>query len=446
MPETGPPFTFPDGFLFGTGTSATQVEGCCTSTDWSAFSREPGRVRGGDTPDVACDSWNRWAEDVSLQRALGLNAYRLSVEWARVEPSPGRFDAAALDRYRELLGALRDAGIEPTVTLHHFSLPLWQARRGGLLDRGLPELMERYTRAVVSALGDLCRRWVTVNEPSVAAAHGYVVGIWPPGAHSLPQALRAQLNLLAAHVAMYRAIKQTQGGSASVGVAHHLRVLEPERPRRVADRAGATLLRWLLNDGFARALCEGTHYGPFGMGVAEEARGSHDFFGINYYSRDLVRFDPRRPADVFLPRRVTPGAEVNDLGWEVYPEGLGLLLRRWSARSGRPLLVTENGTADASDRQRSSFLVRHLAEVSRAIADGVDVRGYYHWSLLDNFEWSEGYSARFGLHHVDFTTQSRTPRPSASLYSRIAAARAIDEETWRAYKDPPEDVRRAPVA
>jgi beta-glucosidase len=445
MDETLNGFTFPPGFRFGTATSATQVEGGCLGTDWAQFARQPGRVHGGDTPDVACDAWNRWPEDVALQKGLGLNAYRLSVEWARVEPRPGVFDPSALDRYRATLGALIDAGIEPMVTLHHFALPLWQAARGGFLDRGLPQALERYTRKVVAALGDLCRRWVTVNEPSVAATFGHLFGAWPPGGRSLGMALRAQHNLLAAHVAMYRAIKEAQGGASEVGVAHHLRVFAPARAGRRADRAGASFLRWAFNDAFARALCEGTHYGPFGMGLADEARGTHDFFGLNYYTRDLVRFDPRRPADVFLPREVAPGAEVNDLGWEVYPEGLGQLLRAWSRRADVPVVVTENGIADAADRQRPGFLVRHLAEVARAIADGVDVRGYYHWSLLDNFEWADGYAARFGLVAVDFATQARTPRPSASLYARIAASRAIDAATWRLFKDPPPDARRAPT-
>ena len=436
-----PPFLFPAGFLFGTATSATQIEGGRVATDWSDFARLPGRVLGGDTPEPACESWERWPEDVALQAALGLNAYRFSIEWARVEPSPGRFDARALDGYRALLAALIDAGIEPMVTLHHFSLPLWQARRGGLLDRELPGLLERYTRAVVAALGDLCGRWVTVNEPSVVAAHGFVLGIWPPGEKKLVHALRAQYNLLASHVLMYRAIKERQGDASSVGVAHHLRLMEPERPGRLADLLGSRLLGWLFNDGFARALCEGTHYGPFGMGLADEARGTHDFFGLNYYSRDLVRFDPGRPEDFYLPRSVAPGAEVSDLGWEIYPEGLGRLLRDWSARSDRPILVTENGLADASDRRRPSFLVRHLAEIARAAADGIDVQGYYHWSFLDNFEWAEGYSARFGLHAVDFATQTRVPRPSALVYSRIAASRSIDAELWRLYKEAPGNVR-----
>lgn len=439
-----PPFRFPPGFLFGAATAATQVEGGCETSDWAEFARTPGHVHGGDTPQVACDSWNRWQEDVALLRCLGLNSYRFSIEWARLEPEPGRFDLAAFDRYREILGALRDAGIEPLLTLHHFTLPLWQSRRGGLLDRELPRALERFTRQAVRALGDLCNRWVTVNEPSVVAAFAYVLGVWPPGRKSVPLALKAQHNLLAAHLAMYRVLKGAQGDAASVGVAHHLRVIEPERPRNPSDRAGAMLLRWLFNDGFARALCEGTHYGPFGMGLAEEARGTHDFFGVNYYTRDLVRFDPRKPDDVFLPRTVKRGSEINDLGWEVYPEGLGHVLKEWAGRSGRPLLVTENGLADRSDRQRPSFLVRHLAEVAHAIESGIDVRGYFHWTLMDNFEWAEGYAAHFGLAATDFENLKRTLRPSASLYARIAAERAIDAATWERYRQPPQDAPRAP--
>jgi beta-glucosidase len=443
MPEISPSFGFPPGFLFGTATSATQVEGGCTNTDWWAFAREPGRVQRGDTPDRACEEWDRWPADFALQKSLKLNAYRLSIEWGRVEPRPGVFDMAALDRYRAMLGALVDAGIDPMVTLHHFSLPLWQSRRGGFLDRALPGLMERYALRVVEALGELCQRYVTINEPSVVSTFGYLFGLWPPGRYNLAKALQAQHNLLAAHLAMYRAIKARLGAATQVGVAHHLRVFAPVRPGRWTDRAGASFLRWAFNDAFARALCEGTHYGPFGAGLADEAKGTHDFFGLNYYTRDLVRFDLRRPGDVFLPRRVVAGAEVNDLGWEVYPEGLGQLLRSWSARAGVPIYVTENGIADASDLQRPSFLVRHLAEIAQAIARGIDVRGYYHWSLLDNFEWAEGYSARFGLVAVDFQTQSRTIRPSASLYARIAAASSIDAETWQLYKDPPAAARRA---
>ncbi len=424
--------TFPAGFRFGTATSATQIEGGCFTSDWSLFAKQPGRIKLGDRPDVACDSWRRWPEDVALQKTLGMGAYRMSVEWARIEPSPGELDGAALDTYRQMLGALRDAGIEPMVTLHHFTLPAWLAARGGVLADDFPSRFARFARAAADALGDLCGLWVTINEPNVLAAHAYLLGVWPPGEKSPAAALRAHHRLLEGHVAAYRALKQARGDSAQVGIAHHLRIVQPSRPGSAVDRGAARAFGRIFNDAFAAAVCEGSMFGRLdplvrghsGFRVAE-ARGTQDFFGLNYYSRDVVRFSPRHASEMFVARGVPEGAEVSDLGWEVYPEGLGMLVRAWARRSGLPVYVTENGIADAADARRGPFLVRHLAELASAIADGVDVRGYFHWSLLDNFEWHEGLTPRFGLVEVDYATGERRPRPSAKLYASIASARAL---------------------
>jgi len=429
---------FPSGFRFGTATSATQVEGHCTTTDWHAFAKK-GLVKNRDTPDVACDSWNRWREDVALQRGLGLNAARLSIEWGRVEPEPGIFDRTAIDRYREILGAHLDAGLRPMVTLHHFTLPAWMAERGGLLSADLPARMARFAVEMVRALGDLCREWITVNEPNVLAANAYILGLWPPGIRDPRSAVVAHHRLLEAHVAMYRALHESDTrGDLALGVAYHLRVTHPRDPRRRADRIAAQVFARVFNDSFANAVCTGDLLGPldpliglFGAFRPSEAKGTQDFVGLNYYSRDLVTFDPRRAGELFIPRFVAEGAEVSDLGWEIYPDGLEAVLEEWSRRSGGlPVYVTENGVADAHDTHRPRFLVRHLGRVARAIANGVDVRGYYHWSLLDNFEWAEGYEPRFGLVEVDFRTQERKVRESGRLYARIAQAGAIDEETW----------------
>jgi beta-glucosidase len=402
---------FPASFLFGTATSATQVEGHCHTSDWHAFAAQPGRVRHGDTPDIACDGWNRWREDVALQASLGMNAYRFSVEWARIEPAPDAIDRAALDQYRALLGALRDARIEPMVTLHHFTLPRWLAERGGVLASGFAERLARFARTVAGALGDLCTLWVTINEPNVLAAHAYLLGVWPPAQANPIAAFRAHRRLLDAHDAAYRALKLALP-DARVGVAHHLRVVQPERPTR-RDRAAAFALRALFNDAFAEAVCRA---------------GTQDFLGINYYSRDVVRFSLRHAREMFVRRGVPAGAEVSDLGWEVYPEGLGQILRAWGRRTGLPVYVTENGIADAGDSRRAAFLERHLAEVARAIADCVDVRGYFHWSLMDNFEWADGYEPRFGLVEIDYATQERRVRESARVYARIARDRAVAGE------------------
>jgi beta-glucosidase len=422
---------FPPSFLFGTATSATQVEGGCTTSDWFDFARQPGRIKHGDRPDVACDAWRRWEDDVALQASLGLGAHRMSIEWARIEPREGELDHAALDRYRAMVGALRAAGIEPMVTLHHFTLPAWLAGTGGVLADGFAQRLARFARVAVDALGDLCRLWLTINEPNVLAASSFLLGSWPPAMKNPMAAVRAHHRLLEAHVAAYRALKDARGDQVQVGVAHHLRVAEPDRPDSAADRAAARTFGRVFNDAFALATCTGRMYGPLdavvgrgGFRVAE-ARGTQDFFGINYYSRDLVRFAPGRPQELFTARRVPAGAELSDLGWEIYPEGLGALVRTWARRSGLPVYVTENGLADAADSRRASFLERHLAELARALADGVDVRGYFHWSLVDNFEWAEGYEPRFGLVEVDFATQARRPRASARRYAEIARTRVV---------------------
>jgi beta-glucosidase len=400
---------FPPSFLFGTATSATQIEGHCFTSDWSAFASQPGRIKKGDRPDIGCDSWHRWRSDIELQKTLGMGAYRFSVEWARIEPRAGTIDHDALDEYRRMLGALRDAAIEPMLTLHHFTLPTWLAEAGGVFAPSFPDRLARFARAVVHALGDLCRFWITINEPNVLAAHAYILGVWPPAKKSPWLAWRAQGRMLVAHDAAYRALKETRP-DALVGIAHHLRVVEPERRSR-ADEYAAQAFRSLFNDPFARAACK---------------RGTQDFLGINYYSRDLVRFSARHPGELFLHRGAPEGADTNDLGWEIYPAGLGRVIRQWAKASGLPIYITENGIADAKDAKRADFITSHLREVARAIADGVDVRGYFHWSLLDNFEWAEGYGPRFGLAAVDYATCKRTLRPSADVYARIAKERRME--------------------
>jgi beta-glucosidase len=403
------PDGFPASFLFGTATSATQIEGHCFTSDWSAFAAQPGRIKNGDRPDIACDSWHRWRSDLALQKSLGMGAYRFGVEWARIEPRPGAIDHGALDEYRRMLGSLRDSAIESMVTLHHFTLPAWLAEVGGVLAPSFPDRFARFARVVAHALGDLNRLWITINEPNVLAAHAYLLGVWPPARKSPGLAWRAQGRMLVAHHAAYRALKEGRPDGL-VGIAHHLRVVEPERRVR-ADYYAAKAFRSLFNDPFARAACR--------------AR-TQDFFGINYYSRDIVRLSARHPGELFLHRGVRDGADTNDLGWEIYPEGLGLVVREWAKISGLPIYITENGIADAKDEKRAGFITSHLRELARAIEDGVDVRGYFHWSLLDNFEWADGYGPRFGLAAVNYATQERSLRPSAHEYARIAKERRIE--------------------
>jgi beta-glucosidase len=370
----------------------------------------------------------------------------MSVEWARIEPEPGQWDQEALDRYRRMIGALRDASVEPMVTLHHFTLPRWVAREGGLLNPDYSVRFERFVSRVLESLGDLVVRWVTINEPNVLAAMGYLMGVFPPAKRNPRQAIRAHEALIEAHGRAYRAIHSLagrRGWDAQVGVAHHLRIVEPCRPRHPGDRVGAHVLDEAFNQAFLRALCGGVV--PMGERALialsgahrVDVRGTQDFLGINYYGRDRARLSATAK-EFFVRREVPRGAEVSDLGWEVHPEGLGELLRTWGRATKLPIYVTENGIADSRDAQRSSFLVRHLAQIADVIREGIDVRGYFHWSLLDNFEWAEGYGPRFGLYEVDYTTQSRRARPSAEVFRRIATSHRIDASMWADHGGEPE--------
>lgn len=429
---------FPSSFLFGTAAAATQVEGHCTTSDWWDFAQEPGRVKGGDAPHPACDVWNRFEDDIGLHRQIGANAHRLSVEWARIEPEPGHWDLEALERYRRMIGALRDASIEPVVTLHHFTLPRWVAREGGLLNPDYPIRFERFVSRVLECLGDLVVRWVTINEPNVVATMGYLLGVFPPATRDPRKAIRAHEALIEAHARAYRAIHSLagrRGWNAQVGVAHHLRIMEPSRANHPGDRMATRVLEEAFNQAFLRAICGGPV--PFGeralMALSGarrvDARGTQDFLGINYYGRDRARLSTSA-REFFVRREVPRGAEVSDLGWEVYPEGLGELLRTWGRATKLPIYVTENGIADSRDAQRPSFLVRHLGQIADALREGIDVRGYFHWTLLDNFEWAEGYAPRFGLYEVDSATQARKARPSVEVFRRITKSCQIDESMW----------------
>ncbi|HWZ91134.1 MAG TPA: family 1 glycosylhydrolase, partial [Polyangiaceae bacterium] len=300
------------------------------------------------------------------------------------------------------LDVLSAAGIEPMLTLHHFSLPSWLARRGGVTAPELPARFEAFTRRVARTLGEKIRYWVTINEPNVLVAQGYLLGVWPPAARDPRAVPRAVSNLRRAHVAAYRAIHELVP-NASVGLAHHLRLATPAS-HALLDRAAARVLDFTFNRLFLDL--------------------PQDYFGLNYYSRDIVRFDASKPTELFAERSVARGAPVSDLGWEIHPQGLGVLLRQLAKRN-KPLFITENGVADAADTMRARFIVDHLTEVLGAIADGVDVRGYLHWSLLDNFEWAEGYAPRFGLYAVDYASQERRVRPSADVYADIARTRRL---------------------
>jgi beta-glucosidase len=430
--------SFPPGFLWGTATSAHQVEGENNNNDWWAFERVPGAIWHDDRSGLANDWWRDAGADWERMVELNHNTHRLSIEWSRVEPRQGEWNERAVARYRELLTGLRERGIEPMVTLFHFSTPLWLARQGGWVNPAAVEHFRRWAGRAVEFFGDLVNLWCTVNEPAIYATLAYLFGQHAPGVQNWRSCFLVLRHLLQGHAAAYRAIHALDG-QARVGLVKHLRPFDPANPAAPLDRLGAWFFDYVFNQLSLRALKDGKLRPPVGLGLSPCGAlvDSSDFIGVNYYTRDMVAFEPGQGEFLGLRTLTRPGAEVSDFGRhgpysEIYPEGLYHVLKR-AARLNKPIYVTETGLPDANDDQRPRFLITHLAQVARAIADGADVRGFYHWTLVDNFEWAEGWGLRFGLIALDEKTGQRTPRPSARLFAAIAAENGLTREMVKEY-------------
>jgi beta-glucosidase len=429
---------FPDGFLWGAATAAHQVEGGNENNDWWAWEQTPGHIKHGDRSIVACDWWRgeRYREDFDLARALDHNAHRLSVEWSRIEPREGEWDARAIAFYRRVLSALRERAMTPLVTLHHFTHPLWLRAHGAWETETVVPRFERFVTRIIQELGDLCDFWVTINEPMVYTYTGYVNAKWPPGKSDFGLAMRVLTNLLRGHAAAYHAIHRVQP-RARVGLAHNLLALKPANPGSALNRAIAHLQDYAYNRVFLLALQDGRLRFPMGLGRVPEAIGTQDFIGLNFYFARRVAVDWTQPGAFF--GRILPaqpwGVPYDDelLEWfgkgDIDPASFYRMVK-WLAEygKGKPIYICENGIPDRYDELRPRYLVAYLTALRRAIREGAPVQGYFHWTLVDNFEWIEGYSLRFGLIAHDLATQTRTPKSSAALYARIARENGITEE------------------
>jgi beta-glucosidase len=425
-------FHFPKEFLWGTATAAYQVEGDNRLSDWSAWEAQPGRIRNGHRSGKACDWWGgRWKEDLDRAAAGGQNTHRLSVEWSRIEPEPGRWDTAALDFYREILAGMRERGIKPLVTLHHFTNPLWLAEMGGWENEGIRARFETFTRKTVAALKDLAAFWCTINEPNVYMYCAYATDAFPPGRKNVGAAMRVMRNQISAHAAAYHAIHEIQP-EAQVGIAIQYRGMTPHT-RSPLDKLAAGVQARISNDLMPLALHDGRLRFPLGRDRVPQAAHTQDYLGVNYYSCDHVSFDPGRPGELFARRFYPKGADLSDIGWNAnMPEGMGRAIR-WAGSFGLPIYITENGIEDEADTIRPRYLVQHLHQVWKAANIGVPVCGYYHWSLVDNFEWERGWTQRFGLWALDPQTQVRTQRPSGKLYDEICKENGITSDMVRRY-------------
>jgi beta-glucosidase len=388
------------------------VEGYNTNNQWWEWEQQPGRIWHGDTSGAACGWWENAEEDLDRAAALGQNAHRMSVEWSRIEPRDGEFDPQAIRRYREIVCAIRQRGMEPMITLHHFTNPRWLEAQGSWRNPATPQRFARFVRHTVEALGDLCDLWCTINEPTVYTVMGHSIGYWPPGRRSLLESIRVIRTLLRGHHLAAEVIHHL-APAHRVGIVHHKRIYDPATPGK-RDVAVSILYNFFANGIVLRSMGE-----------------SCDFFGLNYYSRDHLAFDLLAPHTLFGRRFTPPHFAQSDHGalgesfGEIYPLGIYRALRRIHHRLRLPIYVTETGLPDEDDNQRPHFILDHLAEVHRAIHEGVDVRGVFLWSLVDNFEWAEGWGQRFGLYALDRATGARRLRPSGALYAAIARANAI---------------------
>ena len=410
---------FPKGFLWGTATASHQVEGN-THNDWSewekqnaerlaresehAFRHNPNwekfRGEAADPKNYisgsACEHYARYEQDFDILQSLHLNAYRFSLEWSRIEPAEGVFDQKALEHYRSVIAALRKRDIEPFVTLWHWTLPLWLSKKGGAASPDFSAYFVRYAEKIVSVLGADVRFWITLNEPDVQSAHSYLKGAWPPQEKSLWQYLRALHHLSGAHKKTYGVIKR-HFPAAQIGIAKHQVAFAMARPTLI-NRLLKTLADYGWNDYFLKRI-----------------RKHQDFIGLNHYNRNVIDNGYGK----------NPNTLQTDFGWEYSPESIHQALMELKPYY-KPIYITESGLADAGDELRQQFIPAVLTAVHRAIEDGADVRGYFYWSLLDNFEWDKGYWLRFGLVHVDYATQQRTIRPSALAYAAIARSNSLN--------------------
>jgi beta-glucosidase len=384
---------FPEGFLFGSSTAAHQVEGGNVGNDWWAWEHS-GRSPVVEPSGDAIDQYHRYEEDFALLASLGQQAHRVSLEWWRIEPEPGEWSRAGMEHYRRVLGSLADKGLTAFVTLNHFTLPRWLADRGSWLASDMVERFERYCERVAAHLGDLMPYACTINEPQIVAFFGYRQGDFPPGRSNPLEWSRVTARMIAAHEAAVRALKSGRGAPLA-GICLQMPAFEPARDEPACHAACDALRREMVDV-----------YLPDLQG---------DYVGVQYYSR--MRVDPAAPAG-FAP--APAGEPLTQMGWEIFPEGLHRAITD-AATTGLPVVITENGIATDDDAQRIAYLRDHLAQVKRALDDGVDVRGYLCWSAFDNFEWNEGYRPTFGLIGIDRENDlERVVRPSARAFGNLA--------------------------
>ncbi len=411
--------SFPKDFLWGTATAAHQIEGGNRNTNWGEWEKSAGRIKDGSDASKAVDGWNRAKDDVRLMKELGVNSYRFSIAWNRIEPERGKIDEDALKHYSELIDELRTNSIEPMVTLHHFTHPDWFERLGAFeKEENISHFVE-FSKLIFSRFSDRVRYWVTINEPNVFVTSGYFNTVFPPGKSDPKLAGQVLKHLLMAHTRTFFELKKIDGEKRSkIGIATSIFQFEPARRWHLGDWAIARISSNSFNESVLGFFRNGTmnFYVPFEADVVHhdpQAPDTLDFIGVNYYSHYAFRFDTDfKKATQSLP---VEDEAMTDMPYTIYTEGLYRAIGD-AAELKKPIIITENGISDARDDRRDRYIRESLYAVSKAIRDGRDIRGYYYWTLLDNFEWAEGYSQKFGLYDVDRSTFERRLRSGSAAF------------------------------
>lgn len=395
---------FPDGFLWGSATSAHQVEGNNIYNDWWKWESLPGHIKSGE----ACDQYNRYEQDFDLAKSLNHNSHRLSIEWSRIEPEEGQFNQSEIEHYKKELGYLKSLNFTVMLTLWHFTLPLWIAEKGGWENSKTVEYFTRFVSKIIPEIAEYVDFWITLNEPGVYIYETYIAREWPNAKKSYIGQIKTFLNLVKAHKKTYKLL-HSHRSKKPVGIANNVLSFEAFHQHSLLEQ-----LAVFFND------LSVNHLFYF------FTKGAHDFLGINYYFHS--RFNHKE----FAIQTIGPTEEthdISDLGWEVYPEGLFDVLTDLSDHL--PIYITECGIASTNDDRRNRFLISYLQEVYRAIESGIDVRGFFYWSLIDNFEWHRGFKPRFGLIGMDYQSQKRIIRSSARVYAKIIAENGIPHKLMR---------------
>lgn len=401
---------FPEGFLWGSATSSYQVEGGNVNADWWNWEKQAGKQNSGS----ACRHYELFREDFDLAKSLNHNAHRISIEWSRIEAKENEFSAQEINHYIEVVKALKERGLEPIVTLHHFTNPDWISKKGGWLNNASVEYFLRFSRYVIEPLAKYVKYWITVNEPTVYAYHSYVTKSWPPQGSSYLKAKKVIDNLSVAHIEAYKLIHEIYQKlgipKPAVSIAHNMQAFVPCQGKlinKLAANFRNEFYNYYLLNKYAKL-------------------ATLDFIGVNYYSRQLVdvrSFLPWHFMQDVCSKNHDP-VRKNSLGWDIYPKGLYDLLIGLK-KYNLPIIITENGICTEDDDLRWEYINTHLKSLNSAISAGVDVKGYLYWSLLDNFEWDKGFSARFGLVEVDYDSCKRNIRESAKRYSEVCRQNAL---------------------